>query len=82
MLKNKDFLGFKILRRCIYHANKCLNANDCWHFNIYEHDKFNAQLILVLQKYLVLTESKIPLKTVLGDVRIVALSISFHEQTQ
>ena len=38
--------------------------------------------ILVLQEYWVLTESRIPLKLVLGGVRIVAPSISFHEQTQ
>ena len=28
-------------------ANKCLNANisnNCWHFKIYEQDKFHAQL--------------------------------------
>ena len=24
----------------IYPAYKCLNAKDCWHFNIYEQDKF------------------------------------------
>ena len=24
----------------IYPANKCLNANNCWHFNIYEQDNF------------------------------------------
>ena len=39
-------------------------------------------LIPVLQEYGVLTESRIPLKPVLGGVRIVALSISSHEQTQ
>ena len=39
---NKDCFGFKSLRFCIYHANKCLNANICWHFNIYEKDKFRA----------------------------------------
>ena len=38
--------------------------------------------ILVLQEYWVLTESRILLKPVLGGVRIVALSISSHEQTQ
>ena len=36
--------------------------------------------ILVLREYWVLTESRIPLKPVLGCVRIVALSISSHEQ--
>ena len=25
-------------------ANKCKNANNCWHFDIYEQDKFRAQL--------------------------------------
>ena len=38
--------------------------------------------ILVLHEYWVLVESRIPLKPVLGDVRIGALSISSHEQTQ
>ena len=38
--------------------------------------------ILVLQEYWVQTESRIPLKPVLGGARIVALSISSHEQTQ
>ena len=38
--------------------------------------------ILVLQVYWDLTESRIPLKPVLGGVRIVALVIISHEQTQ
>ena len=38
--------------------------------------------ILVLQEYWVLTESRIPLKPLLGGVRIVALSFSSYEQTQ
>ena len=25
----------------IYPAHKCQNANYCWHFNIYKHDKYN-----------------------------------------
>ena len=44
MLKNKDFSCLRIVRCCIYHGHKYLNANNCWHFNIYEHDKFHAQL--------------------------------------
>ena len=35
-----------------------------------------------LQEYWVITESRVPLKPVLRGVRIVALSISSHEQTQ
>ena len=38
--------------------------------------------ILVPLEYWVLTESRIPLKPVLGGVRIVALSNSFYKQTQ
>ena len=38
--------------------------------------------ILVLQEYQVLMESRKPLKPVLGGVKIVALYISSHEQTQ
>ena len=29
--------SFQTFRCCIYHAN-------CWHSNIYEHDKFHVQL--------------------------------------
>ena len=35
ILTNKGVFCFKSLRCCIYHADKCLNANNCWHFNIY-----------------------------------------------
>ena len=42
------------------------------HVHRYSVDIFH---ILVLQEYWVLTESRVPLKPVLGDVRIVALSI-------
>ena len=44
MLDNKDKSCFNTLRYCIYPANKCLNANNCWHFNSNESDKFSAQL--------------------------------------
>ena len=44
MLIIKDFSCFQTLRCCIYHAYKCLNANNCWHFNIYDQDKVGAQL--------------------------------------
>ena len=39
---NKEVVCFKSLKCCIYLADKCLNANNCWHFNIYEQDKFGA----------------------------------------
>ena len=38
--------------------------------------------ILVPREYWGLTESRIPLNPVLGGMRIVALYISYHEQTQ
>ena len=44
MPKNKDFYFFQTVQCCIYHADKCLNANKCWHFNIYEQVKFRSQL--------------------------------------
>ena len=40
----KEVSCFKSLRCCIYHAYKRENANNCWHFYIYEQDKFCAQL--------------------------------------
>ena len=29
-----------------------LNANTCWNFNIYEQDKFRAQLSLVWKRFI------------------------------
>ena len=37
MKVNKDVSCYQNHRRCIYHANKCQNANNCWHCNIYKH---------------------------------------------
>ena len=48
---NKEVSCFKSLRCCIYHANKCKNATNCWHFNIHEQDKFHTQLSLVWKKF-------------------------------
>ena len=44
ILTNEEVSCFKPLIYCIYPANKLLNDNNCWHFNIYEQDKFSAQL--------------------------------------
>ena len=44
LLKSKEVSCCKSLRCGINHANKCYNANNCLHFNIYEQDKFCAQL--------------------------------------
>ena len=41
--RNKNVSSFKSLRCCIYHFNKCKNANT-WHLNVYKQDKFRAQL--------------------------------------
>ena len=38
MLTNENFPCLQILRSYCYHVN-------CWYLNIYEHDKFHAQLI-------------------------------------
>ena len=35
----KTFFILNSAEHEIYPAHKCLNANNCWHFNIYEHDK-------------------------------------------
>ena len=49
---NKKVSFLKSLICCISHAYKCLNANKCWHFNIYEQDKFCAQLSRVLKSFI------------------------------
>ena len=41
MLEDEDISRFKTLRCCINPVYKCLNASDCWHFNIYKQDKFH-----------------------------------------
>ena len=28
----------------VFPVHICQNANNCWHFNIYEQEKFHAQL--------------------------------------
>ena len=48
----------------IYPANKCLNANNCWHFNIYKHDiyiiwEFEAKKISFFLSILILWAVKI-----------------------
>ena len=45
-MKNNNFSYYQTLRCHFIHAHKCNNANIFWHFNIYEHDKFHAQLKL------------------------------------
>ena len=56
--------------------------NKKWHTGLSYDIVFIYFHILVLQKYWALTESIISLKPVLGGMRIVALSINSHEQTQ
>ena len=31
------------MEKAIFSAHKCRNANNCWHFNIYEQEKFHAE---------------------------------------
>ena len=38
---NKTFFMLNSTEQEIYHAHKCWNANNGWHFNIYKHDKNN-----------------------------------------
>ena len=33
-----------VASKYFYHVHKCLNANNCWHFNIYEQDEFHDEL--------------------------------------
>ena len=42
-LKTKMFLTFKLSDVLLIMLINVKNANYCWHFNIYEHDKFHAQ---------------------------------------
>ena len=42
---NYEVSHFKPLRCYIYHAYKCWNANNCWQFNIHEHDIFELSWV-------------------------------------
>ena len=49
LIKGKTVLKQRVLLyndvvQCICPANKCSNANNCWHLNIYEHEKCDTQL--------------------------------------
>ena len=43
-IRNSAFLKAQISLKCYFSAQKCLNANSCWHFKIYEQEKSHAQL--------------------------------------
>ena len=42
---------FNSLEPAIYPANKYLNDNNCWHFNVYKQNKFHAQLSSERKKF-------------------------------
>ena len=48
--KYENIKNFSIFQAQIsrFPAHKCLNANNCWHFKIYEQEKFHAQLSMKL----------------------------------
>ena len=56
MLKNKEFSYFKLSNYLIYTLliNVKLPAivGNCWHFNIYQLDKFQSQLSCAWKKFL------------------------------
>ena len=42
--RNSAFFRLRKAKNAIFYVNKCLFANSCWHFNIYEQKKFHPQL--------------------------------------
>ena len=40
IVKISGKFGLKTKKLVIHPAHKCYNVNNCWHFNIYEQDKF------------------------------------------
>ena len=52
MLKNKEFSCFGRLRYCIYPSNKCLNANNHWHFICSDCVTFYNQLSVALKSFI------------------------------
>ena len=41
-LTHKTFFMLNSAELDIYPAHKCENANNCWHFHIYEQDKLSV----------------------------------------
>ena len=41
----KTFYMLNSAEHEIYHAHECENANNCWHFNIHEDDKYSKMSI-------------------------------------
>ena len=41
----KPFFMLSSAETVIYHAHKCFNDNNCWHFNINYQDKSHALVI-------------------------------------
>ena len=78
LLKDPGFF-FRLFRGCTSCRCFCVKLVKLLPVHRYSVDIFH---ILVLQEYWALSKREIPLKRVLGGVRIVVLSISSHEQTQ
>ena len=47
------FFMLNSIEHDIYHAHKCLNANNCWHLNIYGHasEGLKARKVFVFQHF-------------------------------
>ena len=43
-IKKLSIFQAQISLACYFHAHKCENANNFWHFYIYEKEQFHAQL--------------------------------------
>ena len=50
-IKKFGFFKAQISPNAIFPAHVCYNANNCWHFNIYEQEKFHAQLSGARKKF-------------------------------
>ena len=42
--KCRFFFRLRYAANATFPAHKCKNANNCWHFNIYEQEKFHVHL--------------------------------------
>ena len=63
---NNGILRLKSTKPVIYPANKCSMPTICWHFNIYEQNKFHAQLSCEHEKSFITSGPDI-IWSVLGD---------------
>ena len=72
--------SFMIILRLICRADGCKNANNCWYFNIYEHDEFHECFKIDIVAYAInMSRLKNLLQTLFSSVLPISLFTEHQE---